>query len=73
MDAQKTREAKLYKALDKLEALISHNESDIKTWLPLEYDLQFTYGQENMQFSEYLKELRAQIDDWSREKIEKES
>ena len=60
-------------ALDKLEALISHNESDISTWLPLEYDLQFTYGQENMKFSNYMTELRAQVDDWSREKIEKES
>lgn len=73
MEALETREARLYKAMDKLEALISHNESDIKTWLPLEYDLQFTYGQENMQFSEYLKELRAAIDDWSRDKIETES
>ena len=73
MDAGETREAKLYKALDKLEALISHNESDISTWLPLEYELQFTYGQENMKFSNYMTELRAQVDDWSREKIEKES
>ena len=73
MEALETKEAKLYKALDKLEALISHNESDINTWLPLEYDLQFTYGQENMKFSPYLKELRAAVDDWSREKIERES
>ena len=73
MEALETREAKLYKALDKLEALISHNESDIRTWLPLEYDLQFKYGQENMQFSEYLKQLRALVDDWSREKIAAES
>jgi putative hydrolase of HD superfamily len=73
MEALETKEAKLYKALDKLEALISHNESDISTWLPLEYDLQFTYGQENMKFSPYLKELRAVVDDWSREKIGRES
>ena len=73
MEALETRESKLYKALDKLEALISHNESDIRTWLPLEYDLQFKYGQENMQFSEYLKQLRALVDDWSREKIATES
>ena len=73
MEALETKEAKLYKALDKLEALISHNESDISTWLPLEYDLQFTYGKENMEFSPYLKELRAAVDDWSREKIERES
>ena len=73
MEALETRESKLYKALDKLEALISHNESDIRTWLPLEYDLQFKYGQENMQFSEYLIQLRALVDDWSREKIAAES
>ena len=73
MEALQTKEAKLYKALDKLEALISHNESDISTWLPLEYDLQFTYGQENMKFSPYLTEVRAVVDEWSREKIERES
>ena len=73
MEALETRESKLYKALDKLEALISHNESDIRTWLPLEYDLQLTYGRENIQFSKYLKELRALIDDWTREKIAAES
>ena len=73
MEALNTREAKLYKALDKLEALLSHNESDLSTWLPLEYDLQLTYGQENMQFSEYLKAFRALIDAWTIDKIEKES
>lgn len=34
MEEQKTDEAKVYKSLDKLEALISHDESDISTWLP---------------------------------------
>ena len=73
MEALQTKEAKLYKALDKLEALISHNESDISTWLPLEYDLQFTYGQENMRFSPYLTKVRELVDAWSKEKIESES
>ena len=72
MEALNTREAKLYKALDKLEALLSHNESDLSTWLPLEYDLQLTYGQENIQFSEYLKAFRALIDACTIDKIEKE-
>ena len=72
MEKLETKEAKTYKALDKLEALISHNESDLSTWLPLEYDLQFTYGKENVQFSEYLKALSACIDDWTREKIRSE-
>lgn len=35
MNELKTPEAKLYKALDKLEAVIQHNEADISTWLPL--------------------------------------
>ena len=70
MDALETVEAKLYKALDRLEAIIQHNEADISTWLPLEYELQLTYGQDNMSFSEYLKKLRKQIDMETLSKIE---
>jgi putative hydrolase of HD superfamily len=69
MNALETREAKTYKALDKLEALISHDESDLASWLPLEYDLQFTYGRENTAFSPFLTELRAAVDAWTRRKI----
>lgn len=69
MNAQKTGEAKLYKALDRLEAVIQHNESDIDTWIPLEYSLQLTYGAENVRFSPYLRELKQEIDQWTREKI----
>lgn len=72
MGEQSSREAKLYKALDKLEAVISHNESDISTWLPLEYELQLTYGKENVQFSEYLKKLKGCIDEWTVRKIREE-
>ena len=53
MNALETTEAKIYKALDKMEALIQHDESDISTWIPLEYELQFEYGKENLQFSPY--------------------
>ena len=73
MEALETPEAKLYKALDKMEAVISHNESDISTWLPLEYELQLTYGAENVKFSPYMTELKHQIDDWTREKIRREA
>ena len=69
MEQMKTREARTYKALDKLEAVVSHNESDLSTWLPLEYDLQLTYGKEEVQFSEYLKALSACIDAWTLRKI----
>lgn len=71
MEEQQTLEARIYKALDKLEALIQHNESDIKTWIPLEYDLQMTYGNEQVKFSEYLTELRAKVREDSVQKIRK--
>lgn len=70
MEARETVEAKIYKALDKLEAVIQHNESDISTWLPLEYELQLTYGAEQVQFSDYMKQLKAEIDGVTRKKIE---
>ena len=73
MKKLETKEAMIYKALDRLEALISHNESDISSWLPLEYDLQLTYGQENMRFSEYFTDLRKEVDEWSLRKIREES
>ena len=69
MNALQTTEAKIYKALDKLEAVISHNESDISTWLPLEYDLQLTYGAEIVAFSPFLKALKEENNRVTREKI----
>ena len=73
MSALQTKEARLYKALDKMEAVIQHNEADISSWLPLEYDLQLTYGTEEVQFSPYLVELKRQINGWTCEKIKNES
>ena len=66
----KTPEAKLYKALDNAEAVISHNEADISTWLPLELELNLTYGEENCQWSEWTKELRNEIKNDTIKKIE---
>ncbi|MDD4311191.1 MAG: HD domain-containing protein [Eubacteriales bacterium] len=70
MDALESKEARLYKALDKMEAVIQHNESDISTWLPLEYELQQTYAVENASEFPYLKELRALMLADTLEKIE---
>ncbi len=70
MAARETGEAKLYKALDKLEALISHNESDVGTWLSLEHELQLTYGREETDAFPWLQELRKVVDAWSRRKTE---
>ncbi len=71
MNAQQTQEARLYKALDKLEAVIQHNESPIDTWLPLEYELNRTYANENVTFSPYLTALRREILRETEEKIQK--
>ena len=71
METLETQEGKLYKALDKLEAVIQHNESDISSWIPLEYELQLTYGKENVEFSPYLKNLKDYIDCQTKEKIER--
>ena len=72
MAALETQEAKIYKALDKLEAVISHNESDLSTWEPHEYDLQLTYGVQNAAFSPYMTALRRAIREETLRKIERE-
>lgn len=61
MTERKTIEAKIYKAIDSLEALIQHNESDLETWIPHEYELNLTYADDKVDFSQYLKELRQLI------------
>ena len=61
MDAQETPEAKLYKALDKLEALIQHNESPLDTWAENEFNLNQTYAFDAVRFSGWLTELREEI------------
>ena len=72
MNQLKTPESQVYKALDKLEAVISHDESDLSTWLPLEYDLQLSYGTENVRFSPWLSSLKEAVDVWTRRKIRDE-
>ena len=52
--------------------MIQHNESDISTWLPLEYELQLTYGADKVRFSPYLQELKGEIDQVTRRKIREE-
>lgn len=70
MKARKTLEAKVYKAIDALEAVIQHNISDLSTWIPREYDLNLTYGDDKVAFSDYLKDLRKEIRKDTQEKID---
>ena len=72
MEERQTPEAKLYKTLDGLEAVIQHNFSPISTWLPNEYELNQTYAWDRVGFSEYLTALRQEILKDTLEKIEKE-
>ena len=60
MAERKTIEAKIYKAIDSLEALIQHNISDLSTWIPKEYELNKTYADDKVDFSKYLKKLREE-------------
>ena len=69
LDENKTEEAKLVHALDKMEAVIQHNEAPIDTWIPLEYDLQLQYGQEQAKAFPYLAELRRAVEEDTRRKI----
>ena len=61
MNARQTLEAKIYKAIDSLEAVIQHNLSDLSTWIPHEYELNQTYGFDKAAFSPYLTGLREEI------------
>ena len=72
MEAQETLEAKIYKSLDKLEAVIQHNESPLSTWEPNEFDLNKKYAIDFVKFSPWLSELRQEILNDTLEKIEKE-
>ena len=70
MDRQETPEARLYRSLDKLEALIQHNESPLDTWSENEYSLNQTYAFDTVAFSDWLTDLRKAILDDTLEKIE---
>jgi len=70
MAKRETPEAKIYKAIDGLEAVIQHNISDLSTWIPKEYELNKTYANDKVEFSEYLKNLREEIRKDTLKKIE---
>ena len=72
MEAQETKEAKLYKSLDKLEALIQHNESPLDTWSENEFELNKTYAFDTVAYSDWLTELREAILEDTMNKIEGE-
>lgn len=71
MATLETKEAKIYKALDKMEAVLQHNEDPISTWLPLEYELNPIYGEEEAKVHPVLTALRQELAQNTAEKIKK--
>ena len=61
MDEQVTVEAKIFRALDKLEAVIQHNESPLDTWSENEFELNKTHGSDAVAFSGWLSALREEV------------
>ncbi len=70
MDALESPEAKLFKALDNMEAVISHNEAPISTWIPLEYSENLVYGAKAAECSDWTKQLRRLLYEDSVKKME---
>ncbi len=70
---KRTKESRLVQALDKTEAVIQHNEAPIDTWVPLEYELQLIYGQEQTKDIPYMKKLREAVRQETLAKIQRES
>ena len=69
MTARQTVEAKIYKAIDGLEAVLQHNESALDTWIPHEYELNQTYASDRVAFSRYLTDLRRELKEDTLRKI----
>lgn len=70
MEKLETMEARIFKAIDGMEAVLQHNISDISTWLPNEFDLNQTYAMDRVGFSQYLKEVREELRKDTLKKIE---
>lgn len=72
MKALETPEARLYKIIDKFEAVIQHNESPLSTWEELEYDLQRNYAWKEAEWFPQTLALREEILRRTDRKIEEE-
>lgn len=69
--ALETPEAKLYKAIDRIEAVIQHNEAPLDTWIELEKTLNLEYGTADCAQFPFMKELREIAAEDTRKKLEK--
>ena len=69
IEQRETLEARIFKAIDGMEAVMQHNASDLSTWLPLEYQLNLTYAEDKVAFSPYLTQLRRAIREDTEKKL----
>ena len=72
MEERRSTEARIYKAIDSLEALIQHNLSDLSTWTEQEKDFNLHYADDRVTFSEYFTELRQAIRQETERKLQEE-
>lgn len=68
-EAEETIEAKFAQAMDKLEVLIQHNESNLETWDKREYEFNLIYADDKVGFSEFLTKFRKTIKSDTKMKI----
>lgn len=69
MEKRESAEARVYKAIDGMEALIQHNLSDLSTWTAHERELNLTYAYDRVAFSKYLTAVRDEIKKDTQEKL----
>ena len=73
MEACESPEARLYKALDKLEVVDQHSRADLATWVPVEYTLNLTHGEKQVAWSPYLRQVKEAVNRETREKLGQKS
>ena len=53
-----------------MEAVMQQGEADVSAWLPLEYELQLSYGEKETEFSRFPAKLKEAANEITRGKIE---
>lgn len=69
MQEHKTLESRLCYALDGIEVVIQHNEADLSTWNDIERELVLKYGEDRVDFSDYLVSLRKALKEETAKKL----
>lgn len=69
MDKRESLEARIFKAIDGMEAVLQHNESSLDTWIPHEFQLNLVYAEDKADFSPYTAALRKKMQDETKAKL----